>query len=285
MHPSQEELRLYIENICIDSERQKIQKHLSECRECSDFCEQYSSLIKGIDHDGIDSKLSKNSMQLADKLYIDAVRSSPIKMNYMKSDMSQTEYALAADGQPEPEKHVHSLATLYSEDPDIVLKIMRDPQKNVNYLQLLCEDQDLISGAMVQIPERDQNVITDEQGYAELEDIDSDDINNINWQIKLPDAVFNLNPLTYDPDKVLYSQDTILTTGKKDRIKVRFEGKTEGKQISISILELNGRTDIENIKVVVSQQDITSLSQSQIQKEISFKILDSDHNIIIRLYS
>jgi len=283
MHPSQEQLRLYVENRCNALESEIIKNHLAECSDCHSFCENYRDQIDSIDEYS-DDVLPKEAEDLANRLYFEALRCSPIPLSLMRSEEFESGLALAADGESEPEQHIHSIATLYSDDPEIVLRIMRDPEQGFDYMQLICDNDKLVSGAMVQIPELEREILTDDHGYAKLDSMVSDDFMKLKWQIKLPDAVFHLDPLIYDPEQVLYSQETILTSDKNDRIKVKFEGKTEGKQISISILELNGKSDFENIKVIISQKDSSRIKAITVPEDISFKLTNTTDHIIIRLF-
>ena len=98
------------------------------------------------------------------------------------------------------------------------------------------------------------------------------------WQVKLPDAVFDLEPLLYDPDRALYTDGTVLESPDGDRVQVLLEGKTEGKLITIRVLELDGSPDYEPIRVVVTQQKssrVAAISRTQLARRRSRRRLIS----------
>jgi hypothetical protein len=161
---------------------------------------------------------------------------------------------------------------------------MRDFDRGHDYLQLISDDPALSSHIMVQIPQLQKEFITDENGRAEIDASVLDKPDQLSWQIRMPDAVFSLEPLVYDPNKTEYSKDIVLTTEKQDKIKVTFEGKTEGKQISIRILELDGRTDFGVVRVSVSQHHASLFKDVKRNESLSFDLVDATDEIKIRLF-
>lgn len=100
----------------------------------------------------------------------------------------------------------------------------------------------------------------------------------------MPDAVFSLEPMIYDPDKTEYSKELDLITDNKDRINVKFEGKTEGKRISIKILELDGKKDYGELKITFVQQGKYITKKISQDRSIIFELSDPDAEINIRLF-
>jgi len=224
------------------------------------------------------------ALQLADRLYKDALAGKIISLEPLLSEVSAPPLHLAADGDKEFTPHVQNLTTLCSESPEIILRVMRDLDKGQDYLQLISDNPALSARVMVQIPELKREFITDDNGQATLESGLPDAPEKLTWQIKMPEAVFSLEPLVYDPDKTEYAEDIILETQRKDKIKVTFEGKTEGKQISIRILELDGRTDFGRVKVSVSQQNVSVFKDVERNERLSFDLIDANDKINIRLF-
>jgi hypothetical protein len=153
-----------------------------------------------------------------------------------------------------------------------------------DYLQLISDDPAISSNALVQVPKLNREYVADSRGQAAIDITDIDMGEELNWQIKMPDAVFSLQPLKYEPDRTEYCEEVILTTKNNDRIRVTFEGKSQGKNISVEILELDGKDDFGAVTVVVSQDDVTSRDDLKPHKKATFEISDADATIGLRLY-
>ncbi len=282
MHPSKTELRLFADERLEDSGKEsQISTHLEKCEFCREFCDSYrlySESIEIASQEEIPEKFKK----LADRLFAESLSKNIIYLIPFKK--STTSFSLAADGKKVPKAHVENLSTFYSDDPELVLRVMRDNTKGYDYLQLISDNQEIASNVLVQIPELKKEFLTDNQGRAKLEETLLMDLSHLKWQIKIPDAVFSLKPLVYDPEAVEYEKEVILETEKDDKIKIRFEGKTEGKQISIRVLQLEGRTDFGFVRVLVSQKDSKQIKDAAPDKMISFDITEPGVEIKIRLF-
>jgi len=285
MHPDQNELRAYMNQEISDPARvAEIKAHVETCEFCSDFCSGYHQLTVSIEHES-DIALSEKLQDLAGRLIENALANSVIDLKPLVADRDkQFASYLAADGAKAKNGAIRNLATLCSENPEVVLRVMRDPERGGDYLQLLAEDECLAAHVMVRLPELDREFITDAEGRADLDLTDADNLEQLKWQIKMPDAVFELEPLKYDPDKTEYAEEIRLETDRHDLIEIRFEGKTEGKQLSIRVVELDGRADYEPTKVAVTQQDGQTIQTIAPGQSIGFALIDSNTTINIRLY-
>ena len=283
MHPSAKELRRFIEKRLDEPSAGRVKEHLGECEFCREFCDSYQLFLDSISRASKEG-LPTKALQLADRLYHDALAGKIIFLEPLLSEVSAPPLRLAADGEKEFAPHVQNLTTLCSEIPEIILRVMRDLDKGQDYLQLISDDPALSTRVMVQIPELKREFITDDNGQATLESGLPDAPEKLTWQIKMPEAVFSLQPLVYDPDKTEYAKDIILETERKDKIKVTFEGKTEGKQISICILQLDGRIDFGPVKVSVSQQNVSVLKDVKCNELLYFDLIDANDKINIRLF-
>lgn len=283
MHPSAKELRRFLENRLDEPSAGRIREHLQQCEFCRGFCENQRLFLDSVSR-AAEEAIPTKALQLADRLYKDALAGKIISLEPLLSEVSAPPLHLAADGDKEFTPHVQNLTTLCSESPEIILRVMRDLDKGQDYLQLISDNPALSARVMVQIPELKREFITDDNGQATLESGLPDAPEKLTWQIKMPEAVFSLEPLVYDPDKTEYAEDIILETQRKDKIKVTFEGKTEGKQISIRILELDGRTDFGRVKVSVSQQNVSVFKDVERNERLSFDLIDANDKINIRLF-
>ena len=283
MHPSRKILKLFAENRLDNQSVESVKDHLQECEFCREFCQNYQLVVDSIEATRCE-EIPPVALELANRLYNQTIGGIIVPLLPLTSTDSKSGLNLAADGDEKHAAHVQNLTTLYSENPELVMRIMRDPNRGHDYLQLISDDAGLVANVLVQLPELDREYITDKDGHATLDDEPPTDWNKLKWQIKMPDAVFDLEPLVYDPDKVEYSKETILETDRQDRIEVVFEGKTKGKQITLRILELDGTKEFGNIRVVVSQADCNKLLEARPGEAITFDLADLDSAINIRLF-
>ena len=100
----------------------------------------------------------------------------------------------------------------------------------------------------------------------------------------MPGVIFDLEPLAYDPNSVEYSKETIIETENRDKIQVTFAGKTEGKQITLRVLELDGNKEFGNIKVIVSQEILRKSFATRPDESITFNIAEPGNAIGIRIF-
>jgi hypothetical protein len=282
MHPSRDELRRFSDNQLEEPSATTVRDHLEQCAFCRNYVENQRLVSESVKHAESEA-IPLKALKLADRLYETALAG---RMISLKPSLPKDTplLRLAADGDKEFRPRVENITTLCSENPEIVLRIMRDFDRGHDYLQLISDDPALSSHIMVQIPQLQKEFITDENGRAVIDAAVLDKPEQLSWQIRMPDAVFSLEPLVCDPDRTEYTEDIVLTTEKQDKIKVTFEGKTEGKQISIRILELEGRTDFGVVRVSVSQHRTSLFKEMKRDESLSFNLVDADDKINIRLY-
>ena len=283
MHPSKTELRLFVDRRLDDSGKlSEISAHLDECEFCREFCDNYR-LYAGSLEEALGEETPEKFKKLANRLYRESFGSRIIYL--IPFEKTPAMFHLAADGTKETAVNVENLSTFYSEEPELVLRVMRDKNKGYDYLQLISENQEIASNVLVQIPELKKEYLTDMRGRAKLEESLLMDLSHLKWQIKIPNAIFSLKPLVYDPEAVEYEKEVILETDKDDKIKVRFEGKTEGKQISIQVLQLEGRQDFGSVRILITQKSSQQLKEIAPDKELHFDIIDPGAEINIRLFA
>lgn len=285
MHPTQEELRGFVDQKLTDPDRQKeIADHVESCEFCSELCDNYRQLTQPPEFSQ-QEPLPEKLQRLGDKLYDNALRSSVIDLRPLTAPgTTPSGSLLVADGSADGRSRVHNIATLCSENPELVLRVMRAPEEGGDYLQLLAEDPSLAAHVMVQVPELGKEFVTDANGRADVDLGRADNLEQLKWQIKMPEAVFSLEPLEYDPDKVEYAEEIVLETDRHDRVEIRFEGKTEGKQLAIKVVELDGRSDFGPVKIAITQENRSDILSAQAGVSIEFGPIDSDTTINIRLY-
>lgn len=282
MHPPKDKMKLLVDRALPEKEAAEIERHLKECEFCREFAGSYR-LWRQSEREAAATPSSAKTDELADRLFVESLGGRIIELHPLPGESGAL--LLAADGRTGESAKVRHLATLCSEEPELVMRLMRDLEAGCDYLQLIAEDANLARGVMVQLPELKRQFITDTTGRAVLEGISLEKPDDLKWQIKMPDMIFDLEPLKYDPEKVEYSSETVLETSGQDRIKVTFEGRTEGKQITIRILELDGSTDFESVRVAVTQDENTQSATAEPDKTLIFESIDARLPINIRLFT
>jgi hypothetical protein len=292
VHPEKAKLKRFVEGKLPTNEAEAVKAHMKGCEFCSEFCDDYKTLLESLN-----STWSEEIPQSA-WTFANNLRSSPgargvidlKKLIETASDIVSAitptpQLALAADGSKGDEVNLpRCLATYYSEEPNLVLRIMSYPEQKDKYIQLASENPELSSNVILQLPDFHLNILTDKEGRAILQEGVIEDFTDLKWQVKLPDTEFRLSPLVYDPNKTEYSSETVLETDRKDKIRVRFEGKTEGKLITVEVLQLEGKLEFGSVKVAVSQESVAEFQEASVGKPISFRNLDIKKPISIKLF-
>jgi hypothetical protein len=283
VHPFGSRLRDFVDGLIVnDTDREQIAAHIAECEFCCEVCDNYRLEKSAINND-IQVSVPMAAKALADRFYAEALKSLNIELIPMLKEHPSISY-LAAEGEIEKPSGVANLATFYSEKPEMILRVMRDYGQGYDYLQLTGNEPELVSNILLTVPELDREFVTDDFGRATFIDPLPQKIDALKWQIKMPDAVFALEPLQYNPEAIQYRTDMILETDRHDKIKINFEGKAEGKQINISILSLEGKADFSAVKVVVSCKQATEIKSVRALETCSFQVNEPGEEIKIRIF-
>jgi hypothetical protein len=283
MHPPENKLRDFVDQKSSSLEIDEIKTHLSNCEICREYCEEYKILAESLAGTA-EMDLPEKAKRQATEIYQRTISPNIIPLYPLIQKVKDQEVILAADGSQEEGEEPKNVVTLYSEDPELILRIIHDSVKDTDFVQLISDDRSLLSNVLLELPDLEREVVTDHNGRATIEGIPPQDYEKLKWQVKLPEASFSLKPLTHDPEKTEYTSETVLETENKDKISVAFEGKTEGKQICIKIIALSGNENFGPVKVVVSQGDDQYLSSKAKNKFVVFDISDKNDPITVRLF-
>jgi len=158
-------------------------------------------------------------------------------------------YALAADGVAVPAAGLQHRATLYSEDPEVILRVMHDPATGRDLLQLTADDPLLTNHVYIHLSSSPVEILTDEQGRAELPEHTLVDPSVQSWRLQLPDASFMLRPLE-DPKA---ASETVIELVGGDSVAVTFIPDSKGLSLRVRPLRIHGQESIERVRVVVCQ--------------------------------
>lgn len=286
MHPNRQELIKYADKGFSGTNKQaEITAHIDECEFCAEFISNYKAVRQAEQETELSQPLPQNMRNLANRLFMDSLLGRVIELNSL-SDQSATGDSplIAAHGVESEPSGVKCIATLYSENPELVMRLMQDLSRESNYLHLIADTPELTDHVLVQIPEYKREFVTDENGIANIDLTDIQNIGAANWQIKMPDAVFELEQLKYEPEKFEYSHEQLLKTDRGDKIRIRLEGRTESKLLSIEVLKLAGQENIGEVTACVTCRTDSDLKSVPLRKPVSFGPVDANATIQIRLY-
>jgi len=283
MHPSRRDLRGYCDRRLAGAQFETITAHLESCQFCREFCSEFRAMTEHID-EAVRQHRPGSGEHPADGIYHAALAGLSIRLVQTTSIAPPEVALLAADGSSSTSPRLENLGTLYSENPEIVLRIMRDNVHRCEYLQLVSEDDRLISSVLVQVPALDLSILTDRNGRGDIDWREIKDLARHEWRVKLPDAEFSLAPLEYDPDQVEYHEETVLETTRGDRVGIRFEGRVEDKRITVRILQLGGRSDFGTVHVAVTQAGEAVAARLSDQDVLHMDLTSPRDTIAIRLY-
>lgn len=284
MHPAPIELKQYVEGSLPVSERPRVHQHLAKCELCREAVDNYRQLLEA-ERIAENEPLPSRASSVIDHLFAAAsTRENVINLRLLPVDRPKTGWRIAADGPEQPPLQLENLATFFSDQPELVLRVMRNRNENRDYLQLVADSPSQVAHQMVRLPELGLEFVTDANGEAGLQGVDLQQVQALKWQIKMPDAVFALESLDYDPDRTEYEKQFTLETEQNDRIRVTFEGKTEGRLLRIEILELGGRTEWDNVRVSVNQASRSDIKSTSANRPVTFTLTDPATGIDIRLF-
>ncbi len=284
MHPSRLELERFAVSEPDAPESQSIAEHIAGCESCRSVVDAHRRLTE-FERMAENEALPDRALHLADSLFAAALRGAIVELTPLAIEQPpEDQWQLAADGEPRPGPAIQNLATFYSENPELVLQIMRDRAAGSDYLQVVADNQEDAAHLMVRLPELDREFVTDATGRAALEGVELRDVASLKWQLKMPDAVFSLQPLVFDPNRIEYEEQVTLESERSDRIRISLQGKPDSKLIRIELLEIGGQTDFGNVRVSISQGSESAICPAQADQPITFVLRDSGDAINIRLF-
>jgi hypothetical protein len=283
MHPSRTKLKAYVNGELEAHVAGDIKRHLDECLLCKELCENYRQFIDSL-AESVYIEIPLKAKELADRLYRDAKPGNIIPLFALTIDDtdSSANILLAADDAKE-QLPVVNLATFYSEEPELVLRLMRDNNQQKDYLHLIGDDPNLVAGVLVQVPELDVEFLTDNMGRAYIDHINRTEINNLKWQIKLPTAIFDFKPLTYNSDQSTFQKEYILETAD-NKVKIEISDRGDSNQIVIKVLEIKGIGNYGPLRAIISHGNHSKSFNILPEHILTFDIQDANDSIKIRLF-
>lgn len=284
IHPNRDTLTAFIEGTLAEPEIGRVQAHVKECDFCAEFCVD----LRLIAETGAVAEIENmqiSAERLADRLFRESRRGFVVEFAPLGESGGAPDLPMAADNKRDADSDDRHAITLFSADPEIVLRLMSGPNPDDNYVQLIADDSALVSHVLLQSPQLGKEFVTDSNGRADLGAEPLKFTDEVKWQIKMPDAVFDLAPLKYDPDKSEHAEKVTLETDRRDKLEVTFERLTEGKRITLRLLELDGKQEFGEVKVVVATEHSSREDEIGADSSATFEIDDADATVNIRLFT
>lgn len=283
MHITREQIDLLVSGALSADEQARLRDHINSCPVCRALVAELETAHQDA-CELFDQPLSERARQLMHKLQKRAPRAGVIDLIPLTKP-SQRPQLWAADGTRETSKPgLSGIMTLASEDPEVVLRILHDGETGEDQVQLIADDNALVSHVLVRLPDLEREYLTDSEGRARLVPAPERDFGDLRWQIKLPQAIFELEPVTHDPEKVEYSRSVVLESDSGDAVEVTLTGHTDGKQIALRILQVDGKPDFGPLRAVVSQNSDSVTCEISDARQAVFAIRDFNRPIHIRLF-
>jgi hypothetical protein len=283
IHPTHSDLVAFVDRALVDSRAADVARHLESCEFCSEYVTEYEAYRRGVS-EILGTLPNDETAEDPATTPRRGPRNAVVELKLLSTMRALPDSHLAADGQQEPHYDIISLATLYSESPEIVMKLMRNQRDGTNFLQLIAEAPELTANVLVCSPEQGTEIMTDEGGRAVLPEALTADPSVLHWQIRLPEATFALEPLVYDPNRTEYSGDVVLETDRGDRVRVTLVGKTVGKQIEVELLALDGNSDFATARIVLVAADESRVQSATSGQRILFALPDKATAVNLRIF-
>lgn len=280
MHPLREELNRFVEG---QETAQSTIAHIRDCEFCSLYCERYELLLSEIDAAG--SLDREDISEIASSLFAGKSDPNIIHLSlFHRIPLPGQRRLLAAEGERAAEPVLQNLATWFSQEQDIVVRVMRDTEHAVDFLQVLAPDESLMAHVLIESADSQLTYVTDGQGKVEFALRQVEGLASIKWQIRLPEAVFQLDSMSYDPERVKSETDTILESPGGDRVSIKLQEKTEGKEIIVRVLALDGNAQYQQARVAITSKSGTEVKPVTPSDTLKFALVDANTEIGIRIF-
>jgi hypothetical protein len=247
MHPLPIDLREYAN---AGSDRNQLYQDVGEHVTLCPLCREYVSQIEDWNH--LTTSLPGTTPDIRE-FHFQRV----FDLRLLVGQRRESAFRLAADSPPSAHDTagVEGTATLYCENPELVLHVARDRKSGRQSLHLIGPTPAHTARVLIRVTDPPLEFVTDEHGVAVVGENLLPDPATLQWQVKVPDATFELQPLRSGPDIVISARELELAADPTNRIRVRLEARSDGIALEVTLLEIGGRTSMEKARVVVSQPE------------------------------
>ncbi len=250
MHPSDLELLRYARTLAADRDQSaSVGMHVKVCEQCrhelalmEGWLSQLSSVVAAV-------PVKRSPFE---EVALGLLQSRPTVIALTAFEMPDSPvvaHALAADGTAIATPGLQHRATLYSEDPEVILRLMHDPVNQTDIVQLTAGDPALTRHVYIRLGDPPREILTDERGMAQIDSTTVADPLSLAWRLQLPDASFVLKPLAREKQE----GDRVLDLPDGDQIAVTVLQDAAGISLRIRPLRIHGLEVVDHLRVVVCQ--------------------------------
>lgn len=270
-HASRKEIIKLLDNMLADSQAKRLQDHIASCQFCAEL---YQNLQEehGIHFEKSEVRISRKVAETAQKIYAGKLDDLYQKTNVLQPGLIielkplvlenvPKRPLLAADSQKEHAPEIEHFATAYSEEPEALVRLMRNNSLKKNFIQVVSADPKLFQNVLVESAELGCSVVTNDSGEADLPDVDLKNLSTARWSIRMPEAFFTLEPVEFDSDSMRGASEKILETQHGDKLRILLKSESGGVRIQIELLELHGNRDFESTRLAITLDNVTQLYQ------------------------
>ena len=255
----------------------QIEMHAAECAACraclhslkkfGAFCDQLS-----------ENQLTHLTNHVLERLNLSAYS---ILLFPVSESKQTSQYMLAAESRPA--QRFVNIQSFSNQDQDVLVRLIKDIQKNKVTLYLLSENPNLCNQCYIEI-EESEKYFPDKQGKVQLPAAPAKPWDEIVVKIKTAKAAFDLEPLTDLKERIISEGRYIVRKGQVDQIQLEVEDRKQKRRIKIRVLNLDQISGGRAVEVVVLQQDGQFHSSITRQGVAVFESLDLGQVIHIQLY-
>lgn len=277
MHPSRDELSRFVFSTRAGQPADaSVRAHVQLCEFCREYCDNLAEFLQEEER-AYQSTISVDEM--VSRLAQTPARIIPLSR---LDDADYREQLLAADSGGANTLSARSI--LVSETQDLVLTIASDPAGQSAQLQITTAEASAAAFLLLEAPEIGRSFVTDANGRVEIERSILRDPARLKWQIRLPDAVFNLERISANPDLVRASAETELTTPQGDVVRVWLSDHPDGLSVAVRVVALHGRHDFKRARVMLTQPGLALIDEQTADGTSLFGALDSAQAISLRVF-
>ena len=266
----------------------EIASHLATCAACREWVAGLEGWLEAA-ADSMAAGMPDAAASLSRHLHREgAVAARIIPLIPMTIEAPTYSAYLAADGEPDrlPEGSLEHRATLYAEDPELVLRIMRNPDTREESLHLISGDPGLSRNVLVHVVEPSLDFVTDAHGIARLGAEQLDDPASLQWQVRLPEATFTLSPLGTPGTAAEPERETEITAEGGNRIGVALERQAGGVLLRLRLIELGAREELDRVRLVISQgETVRRIVEAPVSEPCTVTGLSLSAPIDIRIFA
>ncbi len=277
MHPSRDELSRYVTmSRAGQATDADVSAHVLVCEFCRGYCDNLAEFLQEEER-AYQATVSVDEMvsRLA------PARARIVSLSRL-DDTDFGEQVLAADSGGANSSPARSI--LVSETQDLVLTIANDPAGQSAQLQVTTAEANAAAFLLLEAPEIGRSFVTDANGRVEIERDMIGDPARLKWQIRLPDAVFDLERISDNPNLVRASTETELTTPQGDVVRVRLSDHPDGLSVAVRVVALHGRRDFKRARVMLTQPGLALIDEQTADGTSLFGSLDSAQAISLRVF-